>query len=370
MGYKASNNADTTLSESITPTSTTISVATGHGDDFPTLGASDWTLITITDKNGAREIIKIIARTGDTMTVGTTPGGEADVGGRAQEGTAALSITYTDDHSVRCCPTAGLIEAMADYSDQGDLTATPAEIEAVCKGNTATAAELSQLHESGVVKADLEKLHDITSSATEINQLHGSGVVKSDFNKLHAITTSATLIDAAADLLDPANRAIGDIITETSAGTMGAIAAAAVGNYLKSAGVGAIPQWGKLRLEDTGVAVGYLSITASSMTDIVITTGFRPSAMFFLAPAHHTTTWACLSVGFSNGSKDHCAYMIIGANHYEVREAFASCFYIRNPADDGLRAGKVVSRSSTGFTLRQTPGGVLLSTNLIYCALP
>ena len=54
MGYKASNNADTTLSESITPTSTTISVATGHGDDFPTLGASDWTLITITDKNGAR----------------------------------------------------------------------------------------------------------------------------------------------------------------------------------------------------------------------------------------------------------------------------------------------------------------------------
>ncbi len=113
MGYKASNNADTTLSESITPTSTTISVATGHGDDFPTLGASDWTLITITDKNGAREIIKIIARNGDTMTVGTTPGGEADVGGRAQEGTAALAITYTDDHSVRCCLTAGLIEDVA-----------------------------------------------------------------------------------------------------------------------------------------------------------------------------------------------------------------------------------------------------------------
>ena len=159
MGYKASNNADTTLSESITQASTAIAVATGRGDDFPALGATDWTLITITDKNGAREIIKIIARTGDTMTVGTTPGGEADVGGRAQEGTAALSITYTDDHSVRCGPTAGLIEAMADYSDQGDLTATPAEIEAVCKGNTATAAELSQLHESGVMKADLEKLH-------------------------------------------------------------------------------------------------------------------------------------------------------------------------------------------------------------------
>jgi len=186
MGYKASNNADTTLSESITPTSTTIAVATGHGDDFPALGATDWTLITITDKNGAREIIKIIARSGDTMTVGTTPGGEADVGGRAQEGTTALSITYTDDHSVRCCPTAGLIEAMADYSDQGDLTATP--------------AELSQLHESGVVKADLVKLHNITSSATEINQLHGSGVVKVDLVKLHNITLSASQINAFESL--------------------------------------------------------------------------------------------------------------------------------------------------------------------------
>jgi len=188
MGYKASNNADTTLSESITQTSTTIAVATGHGDDFPTLGASDWTLITITDKNGAREIIKIIARTGDTMTVGTTPGGEADVGGRAQEGTTALSITYTDDHSVRCCPTAGLIEAMADYSDQGDLTATPAEIEAVCKGNTATAAELSELHESGVVKADLEKLHDITLSASQINAFealkNAFEALKNDFEAL------------------------------------------------------------------------------------------------------------------------------------------------------------------------------------------
>ena len=181
MGYKASNNADTTLSESITQTSTTIAVATGRGDDFPTLGATDWTLITITDKNGAREIIKIIARTGDTMTVGTTPGGEADVGGRAQEGTTALSITYTDDHSVRCCPTAGLIEAMADYSDQGDLTATPAEIEAVCKGNTATAAELSELHESGVVKVDLEKLHNITLSASQINAFES---LKNDFEAL------------------------------------------------------------------------------------------------------------------------------------------------------------------------------------------
>ena len=62
-------------------------------------------------------------------------------------------------------------------------------------GAGVTEEELSQLHESGVVKADFEKLHDITSSATEINQLHGSGVVKADLAKLHGITSSATEIN-------------------------------------------------------------------------------------------------------------------------------------------------------------------------------
>ena len=62
-------------------------------------------------------------------------------------------------------------------------------------GAGVTEEELSQLHESGVVKADLEKLHDITSSATEINQLRESGVVKADLVKLHGITVPATQIN-------------------------------------------------------------------------------------------------------------------------------------------------------------------------------
>jgi len=326
MGYKASNNADTTLSESITTTSTAINVATGHGDDFPTLGASDWTLITITDKNGAREIIKIIARTGDTMTVGTTPGGEADVRGRAQEGTEALSITYTDDHSVRCCPTAGLIEAMADYSDQGDLTATPAEIEAVCKGNTATAAELSQLHESGVVKADLENLHE-------------SGVVKADLEKLHAITLSAV----EANLLDADNRTIGDILTKTSGGTMGAIAAVAAGNYLKSAGEAALPSYGKLSLADTGVYVHsgeYVNDTAAD----TVTTGFRPSLVICVAIGAKTIG----ERGWSFGAYDR----IQNINRYIYRNPDGSSgtgtVLFNIPSCGG---GFVNSTSATGYTV-------------------
>lgn len=170
------------------------------------------------------------------------------------------------------------------------------------------------------------------------------------------------------DSLLPLFTSAGSILARGASG-LEAIAAVAAGNYLKSAGVGVKPVMGKLSLEDTGVAVGYRGITTSSQTDIAITTGFRPSAMFFLAPVH-TATWACLSVGVSNGSMNHCAFMVIGENHYEVDEGVASCFYIRNPAGDGMRSGAVISRSSTGFTVRQEPGGLLLSTNLIYCALP
>ena len=47
-------------------------------------------------------------------------------------------------------------------------------------GAGVTEEELSQLHGSGVVKADLVKLHAITSTHTEINQLHESGVMKAD----------------------------------------------------------------------------------------------------------------------------------------------------------------------------------------------
>lgn len=135
-------------------------------------------------------------------------------------------------------------------------------------------------------------------------------------------------------------------------------------DYFKGSGA-----WGKISLSDTGVAVGYRGISTSSQSDIAITTGFRPSVIFFMAPVH-SGTWACLSIGVSNASTNHCAFMTIGANHYEVDEDFASCFYIRNPAGDGMRSGAVISRSSTGFTVRQSPGGLLLSTNLIYCALP
>ena len=76
------------------------------------------------------------------------------------------------------------------------FTATAAEVNGACDGNTATAAELSELHSQGAVAADFAKLHAITSSAAELSELHSQGAVAADFAKLHAITKSAAQIDA------------------------------------------------------------------------------------------------------------------------------------------------------------------------------
>lgn len=219
-------------------------------------------------------------------------------------------------------------------------------------GAGVTEEELRQLHGSGVVKADLAKLHDITSSATEINQLHeitsthteinqlhGSGVVKSDFEKLHAITLSAV----EANLLDADNRTIGDILTKTSGGTMGAIAAVAAGNYLKSAGVAALPSYGKLSLVDTGVYVHsgeYVNDTAAD----TVTTGFRPSLVICVAIGARTIG----ERGWSFGAYDR----IQNINRYIYRKPDGSSgtgtVLFNIPSCGG---GFVNSTSATGYTV-------------------
>ena len=81
---KFTNNAVSILSSGIAIGATSLSVTTGEGDKFPTLGAGDWFYLTLEEAAPAvpafplREIVKVTARTGDTMTVT-----------RAQEGTTA-----------------------------------------------------------------------------------------------------------------------------------------------------------------------------------------------------------------------------------------------------------------------------------------
>lgn len=80
MGLKLANNAISTLASGITAASTSITLATGTGSRFPTLAAGDYFPATISNNSGF-EIVRVTARSGDTLTVT-----------RAQEGTTALSF--------------------------------------------------------------------------------------------------------------------------------------------------------------------------------------------------------------------------------------------------------------------------------------
>lgn len=162
MTLRYKNNVACTLAASMTDSAVTISLTPGDGAQLPVIasGTDDTFLITATDKNGNKEIISICRRDSgsDTLYVGTglTHQAAGSTVGRAQEGTTAIAVTYTDDHAISMCPTAGPFEAAVKYSDAGELTVST--------------AILNYLSTAGITLADLQKLHAITALAANINK--------------------------------------------------------------------------------------------------------------------------------------------------------------------------------------------------------
>ena len=114
MGVKVTNNAFGTLSASINTTDTTITLDSGQGARFPTLGSGDYFFATLIDTSNNLEIVKATARSTDSLTVV-----------RAQDNTTARSFAIGDRFELR--PTAALFEAIQDESavadgDYGDIT--------------------------------------------------------------------------------------------------------------------------------------------------------------------------------------------------------------------------------------------------------
>lgn len=87
---KFTNNAVATLSASINSTATTVTVASGQGALFPTLSTGDYFYATIIDSSNNIEIVKVTARSTDSLTVV-----------RAQESTTGRSFIGGDKISLR-----------------------------------------------------------------------------------------------------------------------------------------------------------------------------------------------------------------------------------------------------------------------------
>ena len=110
MGLKVTNNAFGTLNAGINSSVTTIVLSAGEGARFPTLTASDYFYATLIDTSNNLEIVKVTARSTDTMTVV-----------RAQDSTTARAFSTNDRFELR--PVAALFTEFADKASTGKAIA-------------------------------------------------------------------------------------------------------------------------------------------------------------------------------------------------------------------------------------------------------
>lgn len=111
MAIKFANNASAQLASGINNAVTALSVTTGNGNLFPTLGAGEYFYATLVDSSNNIEVVKVTARSGDNFTIV-----------RGQEGTTARSYTAGDRLEVRV--TAGGLGAIQQEAIDGATTAT------------------------------------------------------------------------------------------------------------------------------------------------------------------------------------------------------------------------------------------------------
>ena len=103
MSVKVTNNGFSTLASAINNSVTTIALATGEGARFPSLSTDDYFYGTLIDTSNNLEIVKVTARSNDSLTVV-----------RAQDNTSARAFSTGDRFELR--PVAKLFE---DISEMG-----------------------------------------------------------------------------------------------------------------------------------------------------------------------------------------------------------------------------------------------------------
>ena len=114
MGVKVTNNAYGTLSAGIASGDTTITLDGGQGARFPTLGAGDYFYATLVDTANNIEVVKVTARSSDSMTVV-----------RGQDNTTAKAYAIGDRFELR--PTAALFNDIQTAIDNVDLSSRVAK---------------------------------------------------------------------------------------------------------------------------------------------------------------------------------------------------------------------------------------------------
>lgn len=228
MTVKLSNNVESSLRDSINAVTTTITVASGHGARFPTLGVSEHFYATLTDAAGLLEIVKVTARSGDSLTVI-----------RGSEGTTARNFPAGSLIEMRVTA-ASVLDAATDAAVAAAGAVTLASL-----GVTSTAAEVN--YTDGVTSPIQTQLNGkqatITGGASTVTtaNLTASRALISDATG--KIAVSATVSDTELGYLDGVTSSIqtqlngkqpldADLTALAGLSTTGIVARVGVSNFI------------------------------------------------------------------------------------------------------------------------------------------
>ena len=115
MAVLVKNNAYSTLASGITNVATSITLAAGTGSRFPAAGGADYFYATLINTSNQLEVVKVTARSTDTLTVV-----------RGQDGTTARAYSSSDRIELRV--TAALLADIRDSITPADNTVTTAKL--------------------------------------------------------------------------------------------------------------------------------------------------------------------------------------------------------------------------------------------------
>lgn len=116
MGVKFKNNASSTLDAAISASDLGLTVAYGDGSLFPSAGAGNYYYMTLEETDGSYEVVKVTARSGDSMTIV-----------RAQESTTARTFAAGARAEIRVTNQGLLDKFLEDNIAAGSVTLSKLE---------------------------------------------------------------------------------------------------------------------------------------------------------------------------------------------------------------------------------------------------
>lgn len=136
---RLSNNGVSKLASPVSSSDTTITVLTGDGAKFPAITAGQFFMATLVKSTGTFEIVKVTARSGDTLTVT-----------RAQEGTVASAFGGNDwiEHRLTAGSVMGELERIdtdiaGKVSKAGDVVTGELEVQGGLRATDTGAVKVS-----------------------------------------------------------------------------------------------------------------------------------------------------------------------------------------------------------------------------------